>query len=159
MNHATPEEIHDHAYGFRVSEHLSACAECRRSADAVAAEREILKDVLREDAMEAPAELLIGIKESRASRRRMSAPALAAADLGIAIGSGLFVLIIIFMTVVLPIVIIMHYVTKWKATKGLSDDEQRLLEDLWKDGHAMQSRLNALETILDDEVPDWRKKL
>jgi phage shock protein B len=78
---------------------------------------------------------------------------------GIAIGSGLFVLIIIFMTVVLPIVIIMHYVTKWKATKGLSDDEQRLLEDLWKDGQAMQSRLNALETILDDEVPDWRKKL
>ena len=79
--------------------------------------------------------------------------------MGIAVGSGIFVLIIIFMTVVLPIVIIMHYVTKWKATKGLSDDEQRLLEDLWKDGQAMQSRLNALETILDDEVPDWRKKL
>jgi phage shock protein B len=78
---------------------------------------------------------------------------------GIAVGSGIFVLIIIFMTVVLPIVIIMHYVTKWKATKGLSDDEQRLLEDLWKDSQAMQSRLNALETILDDEVPDWRKKL
>ena len=79
--------------------------------------------------------------------------------MGIAVGSGIFVLIIIFMTVVLPIVIIMHYVTKWKATKGLSDDEQRLLEDLWKDSQAMQSRLNALETILDDEVPDWRKKL
>ena len=63
------------------------------------------------------------------------------------------------MTVVLPIVIIMHYVTKWKATKGLSDDEQRLLEDLWKDSQGMQSRVNALETILDDEVPDWRKKL
>ena len=65
----------------------------------------------------------------------------------------------IFMTVVLPIFLIMHYVTKWKATKGLSDDEQRLLEDLWKDGQAMQSRLNALETILDAEVPDWKKKL
>jgi phage shock protein B len=78
---------------------------------------------------------------------------------GIAVGSGVFVLTIIFMTVVLPIVIIMHYVTKWKATKGLSDDEQRLLEDLWKDSQGMQSRLNALETILDDEVPDWRKKL
>ncbi len=34
-----------------------------------------------------------------------------------------------------------------------------MLEDLWKDSQAMQSRLNALETILDDEVPDWRKKL
>jgi len=78
---------------------------------------------------------------------------------GIAVGSGVFVLTIIFMTVVLPIVIIMHYVTKWKATKGLSDDEQRLLEDLWKDSQGMQSRVNALETILDDEVPDWRKKL
>ena len=42
--------------------------------------------------------------------------------MGIAVGSGVFVLTIIFMTVVLPIVIIMHYVTKWKATKGLSDD-------------------------------------
>jgi phage shock protein B len=72
---------------------------------------------------------------------------------------GFFVLAIIFMTVVLPIVVVMHYVTKWKATKGLSDDEQRLLEDLWKDSQAMQSRVNALETILDGEVPDWRKKL
>jgi phage shock protein B len=71
----------------------------------------------------------------------------------------IFPLVVIFMTVVLPLVIIMHYVTKWKATKGLSDDEQRLLEDLFKDSQAMQSRLNSLETILDDEVPDWRKKL
>ena len=70
-----------------------------------------------------------------------------------------FILTIIFMTVVLPIVIVMHYVTKWKATKGLSGDEQRMLEDLWKDSQAMQGRLNALETILDAEVPDWKKKL
>lgn len=72
---------------------------------------------------------------------------------------GFFVLFIIFMSVVLPLLIIMHYVTKWKATKGLSNDEERLLEDLWKDSQAMQSRVNALETILDDEVPDWRRKL
>ena len=74
---------------------------------------------------------------------------------------GAFVLpiVMVFMTVVLPIVIVMHYVTKWKATKGLSGDEQRMLEDLWKDGQEMQSRLNALETILDDKVPDWKKKL
>jgi len=70
-----------------------------------------------------------------------------------------FIITIVFMTVVLPIVIVMHYVTKWKATKGLSGDEQRLLEDLWKDSEAMQSRLNALETILDTQAADWRKKL
>ena len=69
-----------------------------------------------------------------------------------------FVLTVLFVTIVLPIVIVMHYMTKWKATKGLSEDEQRLLEDLWRDTQTMQSRVNALETILDGEVPDWRKK-
>ena len=70
----------------------------------------------------------------------------------------LFVLTIIFMVIVLPFIVIMHYSTKWKATKGLSDDEQRMLEDLWKESQAMQSRVNALETILDGQVPDWRKQ-
>jgi phage shock protein B len=73
--------------------------------------------------------------------------------------AAFFVLSIIFMTVVLPIVVVMHYMTKWKATKGLSDEEHKMLEDLWTDSQNMQSRVNALETILDDQVPDWRKKL
>jgi phage shock protein B len=72
--------------------------------------------------------------------------------------TALFILTVIFMTVVVPFVVIMHYSTKWKATKGLSDDEHRMLEDLWKESQTMQSRVNALETILDNEVPDWRKK-
>jgi phage shock protein B len=70
-----------------------------------------------------------------------------------------FVLGIVFMTVVLPLFMVMHFSTKWKATKGLSDDEHQMLEDLWKESQAMESRVNALETILDNEVPDWRKKL
>ncbi len=73
-------------------------------------------------------------------------------------GLSIFVLAIIFMVVVLPFIVIMHYSTKWKATKGLSDEEQRMLEDLWKESQAMQSRVNALETILDNQVPDWRRQ-
>ena len=73
-------------------------------------------------------------------------------------GTHIFVLSIIFMTVVVPFIVIMHYSTKWKATRGLSDDEHKMLEDLWKESQAMQSRVNALETILDNEDPDWRKK-
>jgi phage shock protein B len=72
--------------------------------------------------------------------------------------TGVFVVTIVFMTVVLPFIVIMHYSTKWKATKGLSDDEQKMLEDLWKESQAMQSRVNALETILDSQVHDWRKQ-
>ena len=60
------------------------------------------------------------------------------------------------MAVVLPLVIIMHYVTKWKSTKGLTSEEQQMLEDLWEDSERMQSRLRTLETILDDESPQWR---
>jgi phage shock protein B len=73
--------------------------------------------------------------------------------------SHFFVLAIIFMVVVLPILIIMHYTTKWKATKGLTDEEQATLEELWQTSQRMDGRLNALETILDDQVPDWRRKL
>jgi len=71
----------------------------------------------------------------------------------------LFVLIIVLSVTIVPLVIVMHYTTKWKATKGLTDDEQRLLEDLWQDSLQMESRLNALETILDDEVPKWRSRI
>ena len=70
-----------------------------------------------------------------------------------------FPIVMVLMTVVLPLFMVMHYSTKWKATKGLSDDEHQMLEDLWKESQAMESRVNALETILDNEVPDWRKKL
>lgn len=71
---------------------------------------------------------------------------------------ALFVLLIVFMTIVVPFIVIMHYTTKWKATKGLSDDEHKMLEDLWNESQAMQSRVNALETILEAQVPDWRKQ-
>ena len=70
-----------------------------------------------------------------------------------------FPIVMVCLTVVLPLVIIMHYTTKWKATQGLSDDEQRLLEDLWKESQAMESRVNALETILNDDNPEWRKHI
>jgi phage shock protein B len=77
---------------------------------------------------------------------------------GMPIGLMVFILTIIFMVIVVPFIVIMHYSTKWKATKGLSDDEHQMLEDLWKESQAMQSRVNALETILEAQVPDWRKQ-
>ena len=64
----------------------------------------------------------------------------------------------LFMVVVLPIIVVMHYVTKWKATRGLSREEQAMLEELWKASQSMDSRLNTLETILDVQQPDWKKK-
>jgi phage shock protein B len=69
---------------------------------------------------------------------------------------GIFMIIVA--AVVLPLVVILHYVTKWKSSRVLSGDEQRMLEELWQDAQKMESRINALETILDDQVQDWRRK-
>ena len=69
------------------------------------------------------------------------------------------ILSIIFMSVILPLVIILHYATKWKSTRGLSDEEQQMLEDLWESNERMISRLNALETILDEKSKDWRDQI
>lgn len=68
------------------------------------------------------------------------------------------VLGILFTVVVAPLAIILHYVTKWKTAKGLSNEDEKMLEDLWESAQRMESRINALETILDDEVKDWRKR-
>jgi phage shock protein B len=75
------------------------------------------------------------------------------------ISTGIFVLATLFIVVVMPFIVILHYVTKWKATRGLSSDEQRMLEELWKTSQAMDSRLNALETILSDDAPEWKKQV
>jgi phage shock protein B len=70
----------------------------------------------------------------------------------------IFVLAVIGLLVVAPTAIIFHYVTKWKSLRGLSDEEQQALESLWHDSQAMQDRINALETILDDISSDWRTR-
>ena len=68
---------------------------------------------------------------------------------------------IIFMLVILPLVIILHYATKWKSTRGLSDEEQQTLEELWESNERMASRINALETILDqnEKSKHWREEI
>lgn len=70
--------------------------------------------------------------------------------------TGLLAVVLIFGMV--PLVIILHYVTKWKSTRGLSGEEQKMLEDLWESAEQMHARLEALETILDEQPTKWREK-
>jgi len=66
--------------------------------------------------------------------------------------------IIVFMVIVAPIWIIMHYRTADKKSVGLSDDEQQSLNDLAAIADSMEERITTLESILDAETPDWRAK-
>lgn len=65
---------------------------------------------------------------------------------------------ILFMTVVAPVWILLHYITRWKSTKTITNEDESLLGDLWESAERIESRLNNIERILDVEQPDWRKK-
>lgn len=66
--------------------------------------------------------------------------------------------LIIFMIVVAPIWVIMHYRTLGKKSQGLSVEEHAKLQQLSQVAEQMGSRIETLEKILDAETPDWRKK-
>ncbi len=68
------------------------------------------------------------------------------------------VLAIVLVAAVLPLALIGHYVTEWRKTKMLSGEDEKLLSELWESASRMESRVNALERILDTETPSWRKK-
>ncbi len=67
-------------------------------------------------------------------------------------------LALVALLVIAPLAIILHYVTRWKQSGVLSGADEKLLQDLWDIAQRMESRVNTLETILDDEIPDWRRK-
>ena len=67
--------------------------------------------------------------------------------------------IIIFMVIVAPIWLILHYRSKRQISQGLSEDEYRQLSDLTEAADQMAERIQTLEAILDAETPDWRKKV
>ncbi len=67
------------------------------------------------------------------------------------------VLGILALTIVAPLAIILHYVTEWKKHRGLSSEDERMLDEVYDVMNAMEERLNTLESILDAEGKDWRE--
>lgn len=64
---------------------------------------------------------------------------------------------IIFITVLAPLFIVLNFVTKWKQSREISGDDEQMLEDLWSLSQRLEDRIDALESILEDDT-DWRKK-
>lgn len=66
--------------------------------------------------------------------------------------------VILFLTIVVPLIVVLHFVTKWKQGREISGDDEKMLEDLYLMSQRMEDRLHTLERILDDQLPEWRKK-
>lgn len=67
--------------------------------------------------------------------------------------------LIIFMVIVAPIWLILHYRSKGQVSQGLSEEEYIQLSELSEMADQMADRIKTLEAILDVETPEWRSKL
>jgi phage shock protein B len=65
---------------------------------------------------------------------------------------------ILLVTICLPLWIIFHYMTKWKTSKGLTAEDEKMLSEVWDSANRMEDRINTLERILDIESPEWWRR-
>ncbi len=63
---------------------------------------------------------------------------------------------VLLITIVIPIWLVLHYVTKVKTSKGLSAEDEKMLSEVWESPNRMEDRIKTLERILDIEAPNWR---
>lgn len=66
---------------------------------------------------------------------------------------------IIFMVIVAPIWLILHYRSKKQVSQGLSEEDYMTLQELANKAEQMADRIQTLEAILDAEAPEWRNKV
>lgn len=70
----------------------------------------------------------------------------------------IFPLLAIFLVIVLPIWLVMHYTTRNSAHRRLNSKDEALLEELNDNARRMEDRIRSLERILDADSPDWRNR-
>lgn len=51
--------------------------------------------------------------------------------------------------------LVLHYLTKWRATSGLTAEDENLLDELYELGRRLDERMVTIERILQAENPNW----
>lgn len=64
--------------------------------------------------------------------------------------------LIVFLVIVAPLWLILHYRSKKQISQGLSAEEKSQLGQLVDRAEKLQQRVHTLESILDVESPNWR---
>lgn len=70
----------------------------------------------------------------------------------------LFVPLVLFVVVVLPLWLLLHYSTRWRTARTLTKADEKMLADLWSGIRRMEDRIATLETILDADAPGWQER-
>ena len=68
-------------------------------------------------------------------------------------GMGLGLVAIVSLFVVLPWMIL-HYISKNRSNRNLTEDDERMLEDLWRSARTMERRIETRERLIEpDSAP------
>jgi phage shock protein B len=65
--------------------------------------------------------------------------------------------VILFLTVLAPLIVVFYFITKWKQTREISGDDERMLEELWMLSQRLEDRIETLERILEDDSTTQRR--
>lgn len=52
--------------------------------------------------------------------------------------------------------IILHYLTRWKSGRGISAQDEILLDDLHEMARRLDGRLDSIERIIAADNPNWK---
>jgi phage shock protein B len=72
-------------------------------------------------------------------------------DIYVLLGMGLGLVTIVCLFVVLPWMIL-HYISKARSSGSLSEEDGRMLEDLWRSAKTMERRIETMERLLEPDA-------
>ncbi|HTJ63994.1 MAG TPA: envelope stress response membrane protein PspB [Alphaproteobacteria bacterium] len=59
---------------------------------------------------------------------------------------------LVFIAFVVPMWMFLHYGSRWRASRGLAAQDEKLLTDLWDAARRMEERLDNLERALGSDT-------
>ena len=69
-----------------------------------------------------------------------------------------FVPMVLFLVIVAPIWIVMHYRSVNRSSRSLSDDDRESIDTMLVTVDKLSERILSLEAILDADHPNWRQQ-
>ena len=71
----------------------------------------------------------------------------------------MFVPTILFLVIVAPMWITMHYRSVSRSSRSLNEEDRHSIEHMLETVDKLSDRIGALESILDDDHPQWRQQV
>lgn len=71
----------------------------------------------------------------------------------------MFVPTILFLVIVAPMWITMHYRSVSRSSRSLTREDRQSIEQMLETVDKLTERIGTLESILDDDHPGWRKQV